>query len=64
MEHVLRLYLLQGLTDRTYLARHLPPADVPVKPPEAQVRQLFKRPDGLQKLSKKSTCLFRPSHKI
>jgi prostaglandin-endoperoxide synthase 2 len=48
----------QGLTDRTYLARHLPPADVPVKPPEAQVQQIFKRPAGQQKLSKKSTCLF------
>ncbi|HVC60539.1 MAG TPA: peroxidase family protein [Acetobacteraceae bacterium] len=48
----------QGLTDRTYLARHLPPADVPVKPPEAQVRQLFQRPAGQQRLSKKSTCLF------
>ena len=48
----------QGLTDRTYLARHLPPADVPVKPAESKVQELFRRPAGQQRLSTKSTCLF------
>jgi prostaglandin-endoperoxide synthase 2 len=48
----------ESLTDRTYFARHLPAADVPVKPPETEVQKLFRRPDGTQRLSKKSTCLF------
>jgi prostaglandin-endoperoxide synthase 2 len=48
----------QGLTDRTYLARHLPPADVPLKPPAEEVQKLFQRRNGVAKLSKKSTCLF------
>jgi prostaglandin-endoperoxide synthase 2 len=48
----------QGLTDRTYLARHLPPADLQNLPPEDRVQQLFERPDGQQRLSTKSTCLF------
>jgi prostaglandin-endoperoxide synthase 2 len=48
----------QGLTDRSYLARHLPPADVPVQPPEADLRALFARPAGQALLSPKSTCLF------
>ena len=48
----------QGLTDRNYLARHLPPADVPLKPDPAQVRELFRRKNGAVRLSKKSTCLF------
>lgn len=47
-----------GLTDRTYLARHLPPADAPVQPDPIGIRALFARPDGAQRLSKKSTCLF------
>ena len=48
----------QSLTDRTYLARHLPPAIVPRTPPEQEVSALFQRPAGQQRLSKKSTCLF------
>lgn len=47
-----------GLTDRTYLARHLPPADAPVQPDPAEIRALFARPDGRPRLSSKSTCLF------
>lgn len=48
----------QGLSDRTYLARHLPPADVPRKPPSTDVQKLFQRPAGPPRLSQKSTCLF------
>ena len=49
----------QGLTDRTYLARHLPPAAQPADLPAPDaVQALFKRPAGTQTLSKKSTCLF------
>lgn len=49
----------RSLTDRTYLARHLPPARVPVQPPVADVQKLFQRPAGAQaRLSDKSTCLF------
>lgn len=49
----------QSLTDRTYLARHLPPVDVPSQPPETDVQRLFRRPPGAApRLSKKSTCLF------
>ena len=48
----------QGLTDRNYLARHLPPATVPVMPPVEEIQKLFKRPAGHQRLSGKSTCLF------
>jgi prostaglandin-endoperoxide synthase 2 len=49
----------QSLTDRTYLARHLPPASVPVQPPATEVQKLFERPAGAApQFSKKSTCLF------
>ncbi len=49
----------RGLTDRTYLARHLPPVLQPATLPTAvQVQPLFARPAGAQTLSKKSTCLF------
>src|SRR5271169_3729290 len=48
----------RSLTDRTYLARHLPPADVPVMPPVAEVQKLFQRKAGAPRLSNKSTCLF------
>src|SRR5579862_2280278 len=49
----------QGLTDRTYLARHLPPAAQPADlPTPDDVQALFKRPSATQLLSKKSTCLF------
>lgn len=48
-----------GLTDRTYLARHLPPADTPVQPAETDLLALFRRPPGKPgRLSDKSTCLF------
>src|SRR5277367_530656 len=48
----------RSLTDRTYLARHLPPADVPIMPPVAEVQKLFQRKAGAPRLSNKSTCLF------
>jgi prostaglandin-endoperoxide synthase 2 len=50
----------EGLFDKTYLARHLPPvAALPASlPNEAAVEELFRRPGGQQKLSTKSTCLF------
>src|SRR5579863_4609635 len=49
----------QGLTDRTYVARHLPPADVPKQPPVTEVQKLFERRAGAPpRLSQKSTCLF------
>jgi prostaglandin-endoperoxide synthase 2 len=48
----------QGLTDRSYLARHLPPMDVPVQPAPERVRALFARQPGQGLLSPKSTCLF------
>jgi prostaglandin-endoperoxide synthase 2 len=49
----------RGLTDRTYLARHLPPVDPPADLPDPKrVQELFVRPAGAQALSKKSTCLF------
>ena len=46
-----------GLTDRTYLARHLPAADTPIQPDVHEVSALFARPAGKQRLSSKSTCL-------
>ena len=49
----------RGLTDRTYLARHLPPVLQPATlPAPDRVQRLFARPAGTQTLSKKSTCLF------
>ena len=49
----------RGLTDRTYLARHLPPVPAGQPQPDiAQVQRLFARPAGTQRLSTKSTCLF------
>lgn len=47
-----------GLTDRGYLGRHLPPADMADPPAWEEVQKIFARPDGGQRLSKKSTCLF------
>jgi prostaglandin-endoperoxide synthase 2 len=52
----------EGLFDRSYLARHLPPvypdpAAAPLPAPE-DVAQLFARPEGGQQNSRKSTCLF------
>jgi len=49
----------RGFTDRTYLARHLPPVANPQNLPDpAHVQRLFARPGGTQTLSAKSTCLF------
>ena len=49
----------QGLTDRTYLARHLPEAEPPADlPNEAEVAELFRRPVGDVSLSETSSCLF------
>lgn len=48
----------KSLTDKTYQARHLPPADLTVQPPIERVAALFARPAGTQALSRKSTCLF------
>ena len=48
----------RGLTDRSYLARHLPPVALQNLPDPKQVQELFVRPPGPQKLSRKSTCLF------
>jgi prostaglandin-endoperoxide synthase 2 len=50
----------RGLTDRTYLARHLPPgsADPAGLPSLQAVSALFQRPAGGGPLSTKSTCLF------
>lgn len=47
-----------GLTDREYLGRHLPPANLAVVPPWEEVQRLFARPATGQRLSTKSTCLF------
>lgn len=48
-----------SLTDKTYSARQLPAATVPVQPSPAAVKQLFTRPAGSAgRLSNKSTCLF------
>jgi prostaglandin-endoperoxide synthase 2 len=48
----------ESLTDRTYLARHLPPRVTPTQPPLEAVGKLFERPSHAQRLSSKSTCLF------
>lgn len=47
-----------GLTDRSYLARHLPPKAAPDAPAVAEVAALFRRPPGGGVASAKSTCLF------
>jgi prostaglandin-endoperoxide synthase 2 len=47
-----------SLTDRTYFARYLPPAAPRAEPPVERVAELFKRADGTQRLSSKSTTLF------
>jgi prostaglandin-endoperoxide synthase 2 len=48
-----------SLTDRTYSARHLPPADQRRRPPVERVEELFHLADeGEQRLSRKSTLLF------
>jgi prostaglandin-endoperoxide synthase 2 len=49
----------QSLTDRSYLARHRPAVPLPDDLPDPdRVKMLFARPDGRQRLSTKSTCLF------
>lgn len=49
----------RGLTDRSYSARHLPPAEIPDLPATARVADLFRIRDGQdQRLCPKSTCLF------
>ncbi|MEX2521111.1 MAG: peroxidase family protein [Paracoccaceae bacterium] len=48
----------RSLTDRRWSARHLP-ADIRANyPPVDDLLELFRRPDGEQKLCPKSTCLF------
>jgi prostaglandin-endoperoxide synthase 2 len=48
----------KSLTDKTYQARQLPAADLVTVPAVDAVAALFKRPDGQQRMSDKSTCLF------
>ena len=49
----------KSLTDRTYLARHLPACEQPADLPTVQeVTALFRRPATGAVLSRKSTCLF------
>ncbi len=49
----------RGMTDRSYSARHLPPADIPDLPNLNRVGDLFRVPDGEEQfLCPKSTCLF------
>lgn len=48
----------EGLNDREFLGRHLPPANLTVLPAWEEVQKLFARPHGEQRLSLKSTCLF------
>ena len=49
----------RGMTDRSYSARHLPPADIPDLPDLKRVGDLFRVPDGVEQiLCPKSTCLF------
>ncbi len=48
----------RSLTDKTWSARHLPAHRRDNLPPIENLLALFKRPDGQQRLSPKSTCLF------
>ena len=49
----------RSLTDKTWSARHLPARKKPDDlPPIENLVEIFRRPDGKQKLSDKSTCLF------
>lgn len=51
----------EGLTDRTFAGRHLPPAPADFTaslPPVEEVVELFRRPTGGERLSDKSTLLF------
>ena len=46
------------LTDKRWSGRHLPPTDKPNVPSIEEVVKLFIRPEGGQKLSNRSSCLF------
>ena len=46
------------LTDKRWSGRHLPPTDKPNVPSIEEVVKLFMRPEGGQKLSNRSSCLF------
>jgi prostaglandin-endoperoxide synthase 2 len=48
----------EGLSDRNFLGRHLPPSKLDNLPDWTEVQRLFARPVGQQRLSPKSTCLF------
>ncbi|WP_299153526.1 peroxidase family protein [uncultured Tateyamaria sp.] len=48
----------QGLTDRRWSARHLPPRPRENAPDPTALRDLFARRAGAQRLCPKSTCLF------
>ena len=48
----------KSLTDQHWSARHLPAAYLPGLPKPDQLVAMFRRPDGVQRLSTKSTCLF------
>jgi prostaglandin-endoperoxide synthase 2 len=48
----------RALTDMQFSARHLRAVHMTGLPPSSQVVQIFQRPQGQQRLSKKSTCLF------
>jgi len=49
----------RGMIDRSYSARHLPPAEIPNLPDLKRVGDLFRVPDGEEQfLCPKSTCLF------
>ena len=47
-----------GLTDKRWSGRHLPPRPRPNPPDPATLSVLFARKDGTQRLCPKSTCLF------
>ncbi|MGI9570168.1 MAG: peroxidase family protein, partial [Desulfobulbia bacterium] len=50
----------KGLTDKKWSARHLPASDKDINtlPGRKDLVELFRRPDGEQRLCPKSTCLF------
>lgn len=48
----------RGLTDLRWSARHLPPKAAGPLPEVEAVVEIFRRPDGEQRLCPKSTCLF------
>src|ERR1700687_3577303 len=47
-----------ALSDTRWSARHLPPVHMAGLPDLDDVKELFRRPSGGQRLCKKSTCLF------